>query len=242
MSTEYDERLPDYWRLSNGEYIVKLKQHEGLEGETDLKITMPADLGSVILSNKRIINNFLREVYGLKNNNVYYTDTDSLYIEKKNWDVLNKAELVGENLCQGKNDLKNGGIFYGLFLAPKIKYCLTIDEYGIIEEHKTFKGFTESQRLLDRNQYSEMLKGNKMHAKLPISWKKGCASGIVIPKQARYCTDCKKDSICTGCDKKMNQIKEIAPNLNELKRQPANSFGHMPLWCVNYLNENQQRF
>ena len=42
------------------------------------------------------------------------------------------------------------GIFYGLFLAPKIKYCLTIDEYGIISEHKTFKGFTDSKRLLDR--------------------------------------------------------------------------------------------
>ena len=46
---------------------------------------------------------------------------------------LDKAHLVGKNLCQGKNDYKTGGIFYALFLAPKIKYCLTINELGIIE-------------------------------------------------------------------------------------------------------------
>ena len=95
------------------------------------------------------MNNFIREINGFYENNVYYTDTDSLYIEKKYWDVLDKANLVGDNLCQGKNDYETGGIFYGLCLAPKIKYCLTIDEYGYIKEHKTFKGFNDSKRLLD---------------------------------------------------------------------------------------------
>ena len=58
---------------------------------------------------------------------------NSLYSEKKYWDVVDKAKLVGENLCQGKNDYKNSGIFCGLFLAPKIKYCFTyirIRSYG----------------------------------------------------------------------------------------------------------------
>ena len=97
-----------------------------------------------------------------KNNSIYYGDTDSLYIEKKYWDVLDKANLV-EELCQGKNDYKTGGIFYGLFLAPKIKYCLTIDDYGIIKEHKTFKGFNDSKRLLDRSQYFKMKEGKKKY-------------------------------------------------------------------------------
>ena len=48
-----------------------------------------------------------------------FTDTDSLYIEKKHWDVLHKAGLVGSNLCQGKYDYKNGGVFYGLFISSK---------------------------------------------------------------------------------------------------------------------------
>ena len=80
--------------------------------------------------------------------NINYTDSDSLYIEKKYWDKLDKANLVGDGLCQGKNDYKTGGIFYGLFLGAKIKYCLTIDDFSIIQEHKTFKGFNDCERLL----------------------------------------------------------------------------------------------
>ena len=95
------------------------------------------------------MNKFIIEINFFYENNIYYTDTDSLYIEKKYWDVLDKANLVGEDLCQGKNDNKTGGIFYGLFLGAKIKYCLLIDDYGIIQEHKTFKRFNESNRILD---------------------------------------------------------------------------------------------
>ena len=91
-----------------------------------------------------------------------------MYIEKKYWDVLDKANLVGDILCQGKNDFKTGGIFYGLFLAPK-KYCLTIDDYGVIQKHKTFKGFNDSKRLLDRSQYFKMIEGKEISAMLPRS-------------------------------------------------------------------------
>ena len=75
-----------------------------------------------------------------------------MYIEKKYWDVLDKESLVGEGLCQGKSHYKTGGIFYGLFVAPKVKFCLTIDDYGIIQEHKMFKAFNDSKRLIDRSQ------------------------------------------------------------------------------------------
>ena len=50
------------------------------------------------------MNKFIREKNGFYENNIYYTDTDSLYIEMLYWDVLDKASLVGEELCQGKND------------------------------------------------------------------------------------------------------------------------------------------
>ena len=91
------------------------------------------------------MNKFSREINGFYNKSIYNGDTDSLYIHKKYWDVLDKANLVGEELCQDKNDYKTGGIFYGLYLAPKMNYCLTIDDYGIIQEHKTFKGFDDSK-------------------------------------------------------------------------------------------------
>ena len=114
---------------------------------------MPLHLGAFVLSNsKRIMNNFIHAINGFYTNDVYYTDTDSLYIENKHWDKLDKAGLVGKNLLQGKNDYKDGGIFYGLFLAPKIKYCLTINKYGVIDEHKTFKGFTNVSDNLDRRE------------------------------------------------------------------------------------------
>ena len=96
-----------------------------------------------------------------------------------------------------------------------------MDENGIVEEQKTFKGFTDSQRLSDRNQHFEMFLGNKNQAKQPISWKKGFDSDNVFPKKWTYCTECKEDSFCSGCDETINQIKELAPSPNEIRRQPA---------------------
>ena len=170
MKTEFDGNVLDYWKLPNGNYIVKMKKDDGLDDDCDIKNTLPAVFGAFILSNtKRIMNRFIREINGFYNINIYYTDCEPLYIEKKYWDALDKANLVGEELCQGKNDYKTGGIFYGLFLAPKIKYCLTIDDYGIIKEHKTFKGFNDSKRLLDRTQYFKMIQGERISAMLPES-------------------------------------------------------------------------
>ena len=173
------------------------------------------------------MNNFIREINGFLNNNIYYTDCDSLYIEKKYWDVLDKANLVGEGLCEGKNDYKTGGIFYGLFLAPKIKCCLTIDVYGIIKEHKTFKGFNDSKRLLDRSQYFKMIEGKKISAMLPRSWKKSFDSGVIIPAKMRFCNKCKDGILCTTCNNQVNENKEFEANLNELKRHKPIDFGYM---------------
>ena len=92
----------------------------GLEDEVKNLNTMPLHLGAFVLSNsKRKRNNFIHAIDGFYTNDVYYTDMDSLYIKNKHWDKLHKAGLVGKGLLQGKNDYKDGGIFYGLFLAPK---------------------------------------------------------------------------------------------------------------------------
>ena len=62
---------------------------------------------------------FFTCINGFYTNGVFYTDTDGLYIENKHWDKLDEAGFLGKTLLQGKNDYKEGGIFYGLFLAPK---------------------------------------------------------------------------------------------------------------------------
>ena len=71
-------------------------------------------------------------------------------------------------MLKGQNDYKEGGIFSGLFLAPKIKYCLTINKYGVIDEHKTFKRFTNVSDNLDRKEYFKMFNGDKLIAKVPL--------------------------------------------------------------------------
>ena len=106
------------------------------------------------------------------NNSIYYGDTESLYIEKNYWDVLNRAELVGEELYEGKNGYKTSGIFYELILAAKIKYSLALDEFGIIQEHKIFKSLNDSKRLQDRFEQFNLIEGKKTSALLPTSWKK----------------------------------------------------------------------
>ena len=190
--------------------------------------TLPLHLGAFVLSNsKRIMNNFIHVINGFYTNDVYYTDTDSLYIENKHWDKLESVGLVGKNLLQGKNDYKVGGIFYGLFLAPKIKYCLIINKYGITSEKKCFKRFTNVSDILDRKEYFNMYNGDRLVAKVPLSWKKSFSQGVVIPHKMRNCNDCKIDSLCDRCDKLVNQKKEFSANLNDRKREKPNDCGHM---------------
>ena len=172
-------------------------------------------------------------IMDFRQNDVYYTDTDSLYVENKHRDKVDKAGLVGKGLLQGTNDYKDGGIFYGLFLAPK-KNCLTINKYGVIDEHKTFKGFKDVKDVLDRKEYFNMADGDKLVAKVPLSWKKSFSQGVVIPHKIRNCNNCTIDIICDDFDKLVNQKKDFSANLNELKREKPNDFVHMlPKYIIN---------
>ena len=84
MTTEYDERVKDYWKISGINYIVKMIDDAGLEDEAKKLNTMPLHLGAFVLSNsKRIMNNFIHAISGFYTIDVYYTDNDSLYIENE---------------------------------------------------------------------------------------------------------------------------------------------------------------
>ena len=105
MMTEYDEQVLDYQKIKDGNYIVKMKDDGGLQDEVKKVKTMPLQLGPFVLSNsKRNMNNLIHAIVRFYSNDVYYTDTDSLYIENKHWDKLDKAGLVDKNRSQGKND------------------------------------------------------------------------------------------------------------------------------------------
>ena len=51
MQTEFDENVLDYWKLPNGNYIVKMKNGDGLDGDKNVKNTLPSHLGAFTLSN-----------------------------------------------------------------------------------------------------------------------------------------------------------------------------------------------
>ena len=81
---------------------------------------------------------FFKTIDGFKSIDVYYKDTDFLYIKSKHCDKLNKVRLIRKNIKQGKNFYRGW-----LFSAPKIKYCLTVRKCGVIIEHKTITNGSE---------------------------------------------------------------------------------------------------
>ena len=135
--------------------------------------------------------------------------------------------MVGKNLLQGKNDFRDGGIWYDLFLARKIKYCLTINKFGVIEKHETFKSFANVSDNLARKEYFNMAGGGKLVTKVPLSWKKSFSQSVAIPHEMRNCNKCTKDTLCDDCDKLVNQRKQFSANLKEIKSQPPNEFDYM---------------
>ena len=103
MMDNYDERVKNYWKISGINHIVEMIDDPGLEDEVKKLNTMPLHSGAFVLSNsKRIMNIFIHAINGFYTNDVYYTDTDSLYIENKHWEKLEKTGLVGKGLLQGK--------------------------------------------------------------------------------------------------------------------------------------------
>ena len=112
MISEYDEKIY-YWKKSHGNYIEMIDDKD-LGDEVKKLNTMLLHLGSFALSNsKRIMNSFIHAINGFHTNDVYYGDTDSLYIENKHREKLDKARLVRKNLLPGKNDYEDGGVRFG---------------------------------------------------------------------------------------------------------------------------------
>ena len=132
-----------------------------------------------------------------------------------------------KNQLQGKNDYKGGSIWYGLFSGPKKKYCLTLNHFGKIDEHKVFKGSANVSDNLDWKDCFKMADSGKVMAKVPLSWKKSFGMGVVIPHEKGNCGECKNDSLCDNCDILVIQKKQFSANLNETKRQRPNELGLM---------------
>ena len=160
---------------------------------------MPSHFGSFILSHsKRLMNDVFREIDGFYSNNIYYGDTDSGYIHKKHWSTLIEKGFVGKSPGLGKNDYGNSGIFYAWFLAPKIKYCLVVDDFGIISAKRTFKGYSEEHRMIKLEEYISLSEGKTVSGRFSIDWTK-TFEGIKIPHRKQDCSDCDNTKFCNDC-------------------------------------------
>ena len=72
-----------------------------------------------------------------------------------------------------------------------------------------------------------MADGHNLIAKMPLSWKTSFGQVVIIPHKMKKCSECKQDFLCESCDNLVNQKKEFSANLNEMKRERRNDFGHM---------------
>ena len=102
---------------------------------------------------------------------MFLTQKQVVYrLKKKLWKELGEAALIGKELLQGKIDYKDGGNSFGLFLAVKINFCVTINKCGVIDEHRTLEGLTNE--ILNRKKYFKLFDGDKLVSEVPLSWKR----------------------------------------------------------------------
>ena len=105
----------------------------------------------------------------------------------------------------GINDYGNSSIIYAWFLAPKKKFCLVIDDFGVISAKRTFKGYSKEHRMIKLDEYVSLSEGKTVSGRFSIEWTK-TFEGIKIPHQKQNCLDCDNTKICCACTikRKMN--------------------------------------
>ena len=151
IDSEYDKSIKEIVPLENGVYIVKKHIREGKDdfGLANKINTMPSHMGSYILSHsKRLMNEVIEHIDGFYKKNIYYSDTDSIYIHKNDFNILDRDGFIQDSLGKSKNDYgDNGGNIKALFLGPKIQYCLVVDDGGYMTEKITFKGLEKGSNI-----------------------------------------------------------------------------------------------
>ena len=245
----FDDRVKEWFPLKNGNLIVKLQDDENVDDYDRAKSinTMPSHFGNCLLSHSnRLMNDVIKELGGFYINIIYYTDTDSLYIHKNYWFSLVENGFVGKSLGLVKNDYGNSGIFHAWFLAPKIKYCLVINDFGVISAKRTSKGYSEEHRVIKLDEYISISEGKTVSGRFSIDWTK-TFEGIKIPHRKQGCLECDNTNFCSDSvmKPKMNcfncemerscetcldliyQKKTCSTDINMLKRKPANEYHQM---------------
>ena len=249
MDREYDKSVKEIIPLENETYVIKKHIHEGKDdfGLANKINTMPCHMGSYILSHsKRLMNEVIEHIGGFYKNNIYYTDTDSIYIHKNDFNILKKDGFIEDTLGKSKNDYgENGGILKALFIGPKMKYCLVIDDGGYLCEKITFKGLEKGSSNIKYTDFVNLARGRTITNVSMKKWEKKL-DGIKIPHRRHGCNkcddslfcdrcqddvlnchECEKLRACKECYDMITVTKKYTSNINECKRLPENNDGDM---------------
>ena len=154
--------------------MVKIADHEDVDGNGYSKkfISQPCCLGAFIISHsKRLMNDVVIALDGYKNYNKNYSDTDSKYIHKNHYDIVKGQRLLGKDILQSKNNYWNAGILDGLFLAPKIKYCIVINDNGLLQQKISFTGCDREISQVGFKDFLNMGKGLIVRNISKLNWK-----------------------------------------------------------------------
>ena len=85
-----------------------------------------------------------------------------------------------------------------MFLAPKVKYCVVIDENGILSQKTTFKGFNQNTNNITFKNFLDLEQGKTLKNISKLKWKRKLA-GIEIRHRKVDCENCDETKKCVGC-------------------------------------------
>ncbi|MHC4834811.1 MAG: DNA polymerase [Planctomycetota bacterium] len=128
--------------------VYEMDNHFRIKHEVGIKghFTLPHIGCSVLAMSKRIMN----EVFDVVEDDVYYTDTDSMFVTRNGLDKLRKTHphLIGSRPQQFHVDFEMEGEgvkgVKALFLAPKT-YCVElVNDDGKVDYHLRMKGISKN--------------------------------------------------------------------------------------------------
>ena len=203
MKTGYNDRVIEWLAQKNNNLMVKIADLEGVDdnGYSKKINSQPCHFGSIILSqSKKLMNDVINDLKGFKNHKNYYSD-----IHKNDYEVSKEQILIGKDLYQSKNDYGDAGILYALFMSAKIKYCIVIDDNGLLQQKIIFNGCDREISQIGFEDFPDMEKGLIVRNTSNLNWKRGLL-GVKVPHRVINCENCRSDNMCRSCitDPKLN--------------------------------------
>ena len=106
--------------------------------------------------------------------------------------------FVGKSVGLGRNDYENSGMFFAWFLAPKIKYCLVIDDFVFSSAKRTFRGYYEEHRMVKLDEFISLTEGKTISGRFSIDWTE-TFEGIKISHRKQNGSDCDNGKFRSDC-------------------------------------------